>query len=316
MNENTTPNSLESSSGRESLEHVNNAEVIKHLTAGNAVIEGGESTYVTEGGAICTIDLSSVNVKYAGEKISMLGAIIMDGIYSLYMKRRDKETEKVLFTPLSVYQEITKDYKRKPSPDKLAKIHNEIEKLRETKVTLITTDEYRKKNLIGDYQIKLIDGNAIVATRVVLAHISNGKEYEAYLLEKPMILYSYAEETNNIVLYPTSLLQIYSPTEYTDDAIFVNRYIAREMASAKEDSFDIIYEGPNGMFTEFGYTKETIQDWKAKKKNLRRIVNNILTEMKEAGVIFGFEEFRNENSTSRREPYIGVRITKKTTAEE
>ena len=292
------------------IEQVNDAEVIKHLTSGKALIEGGLSQFNTIDGSISSIDLKSVDLKLKGEKISILSAMIMEGVYSFYNKWLSVKQGPVIFTPLEIYQEITKDYSRRPSPKKLARIQDEIDRLAGTRFILNTTEEYRKLHKIGDFQVKNIEGAFLNVTKITLVHANNGREYVAYRLEQAMLLYEYAEQTNKIVSYPTALLLTLNPLNYTDDMIYIQRYIVREISKTQEERLEILYEGDNGMFTEFGYGPDESKDWISKRRNLRKLVIEVVDSLKSAEIISGYEEFRQNDSKKKTDPYIGLRIQK------
>ena len=287
--------------------HVNDTALIRHMTSGHVEINKGEYRFYPEEGVSTAVNLLSNDLKYTGGKITMLGSSMLHALNDMVIRNGNQYPFD--FTLVGLYQEMIHDYTRRPSPDMQNYMRSELDKMMMTKVIIDPTEEYRKSHRIGDYTVTRIERMVLQVEHVTLRHVTNGRTADAYRLFAPMVIFEYGENTNKIIVYPSSLLQIYKPGNYVVDTMYINRYLVTAVVKMQDGELNIPYEGERGMFTEFGFPGDE-KDWPSKKKRLRKSIRDILQAFKNEHFIDDFEEYREDFSESRRKPYVGVTIWK------
>lgn len=278
-------------------EYLNNTKVVTYLSTNKTSFENTlKLTTIPKKDIFITVDLAAdKNLHLTNPNITVFDKAVMDSVYTLFVYGE------TTFTPEMIVRIMTGNRLQDVRKRKAQDVTDSLIKLSLIRITIDCTDEFRTRNLISkNREVKLTSYVMPVREIEVLSanHKTVMKGFQ--LLEKP-VLYSYAEQVNQIISVPTSILATNRIISDTNDNIILKRSLIQRIETMKNTknkikSKSIIYERTDketgktkGFFESLGFIEENYSNWKKKKNNLHKSIISILDCFKEENYIKSYE---------------------------
>lgn len=278
-------------------EYLNNTKVVTYLSTNKTSFENTlKLTTIPKKDIFITVDLAAdKNLHLTNPNITVFDKAVMDSVYTLFVYGE------TTFTPEMIVRIMTGNRLQDVRKRKAQDVTDSLIKLSLIRITIDCTDEFRTRNLISkNREVKLTSYVMPVREIEVLSanHKTVMKGFQ--LLEKP-VLYSYAEQVNQIISVPTSILATNKIISDTNDNIILKRSLIQRIETMKNTknkikSKSIIYERTDketrktkGFFESLGFIEENYSNWKKKKNNLHKSIISILDCFKEENYIKSYE---------------------------
>lgn len=209
------------------------------------------------------------------KKITQEDINIMDAIYTLYVRC---PSNNVFITTEMIIRTISGNKNQDVTKNRYEKVDERIEVLRNINMTITYSNEIK----VTSYLLPLAKVEAKLA--------ANGRIVKAYEVLDIPILYKYASEKRQIISIPNICFETQYLFYDTADAINIKRYVIKRVFQIINKNrltenkislcwYDKSKNKHKGLYPELGFYEQDYADWKAKKKQINKIVKATLDHL-------------------------------------
>ena len=277
-------------------EYLNNSKVANYISTNNELFDKTLLlTTIPKKNIFVTVDLTAdKNLSLTNQNITPYDMAVMDSVYTLLVNRV------AAFTPEMIVRIMSGNFEQNVTPQKIGAVTKSLNKLSLIRITIDCTEELRARKQIEKDQTAQLT-SYLMPLKVIenksANHRATMKGYQ--LLEKP-VLYTYAENINQIMSIPTKLLETKAKISDTDEIIVIKRTLIKRIEAMKNEknkinSNIITYERHDpktgeerGFFYTLGIQKSKYSNWKKKKNTLHHSITTILNDFISDNYITGY----------------------------